>query len=95
MSTKRVALADLGWCVGRMSIADNGVAEGLTIISPADTNGDRYAPAESVYIYGRENLLALKRFLEENLNAIEHGGSEHGTTAGNQTNMAEVSQPKG
>jgi hypothetical protein len=80
MSIKRVALADLGWCVGRMSIDDKGVAQELIIFSPAETSPDRYAPAESVYILGRENILALKRFLDENLNAIEHGGPSLDTT---------------
>ena len=98
MSTKRVALADLGWCVGRMSIDDAGIAEGLIIFSPADTNPDRYAPAESICIQGRENLLALKRFLDESLQANEHGGSvkdsnrgpENAITAGPQPTKTDV-----
>lgn len=87
MSTKRVALADLGWCVGRMGIDDTGIAESLIIFSPAETNSDRYAPAESICISGRENLLALKRFLDENLQAVEHGGSVKDLRDGTEESM--------
>jgi hypothetical protein len=71
MSTKRVVLADLGWCVGRLSVDEDGVAEALIIFSSAETSPDRYAPAESITIVGRRNILALKDWLEANLKATE------------------------
>ena len=70
MGNERVVLADLGWCIGKMTI-NEGTNVGLTILSPADTSEDRYAPAESVCIFGRSNLVKLQAFLNDNLNAKE------------------------
>jgi hypothetical protein len=92
MSTKRVVLADLGWCVGRLAIDENGRAQGLTIISPAETNPDRYAPAESVYIGGRESILDLKRFPDENLCVIEDNPSS--VTSAESLNPPPVQVPE-
>lgn len=66
----RTAVADLGWCVGKI-IVSHGKCESLTIVSPADTSADRYAPAESVCIYSREGVVNLKDFLVAALNAEE------------------------
>lgn len=67
----RIVVGELGWCVVKMTIHDNGVAEGLTILSPAGTNQDRYVPAESVCVFGRNSLLKLQAFLDQHLTATE------------------------
>ena len=67
----RIIVGDLGWCVGRLVVDDNGKAESLHIVSPADTDENRYAPCESVALYGRERIMKLKKFLEQNILADE------------------------
>jgi len=70
MGNERVVLADLGWCIGKMTInegtnSEDGYAHaevGLTIFSPAGT---------SVCIFGRSNLVKLQAFLNDNFNAKE------------------------
>ena len=76
MDNNRVLLADLGWCIARLSLCNGGLLESLKIISPSDTSEDRYAPAESVAIYGREHIVALNEFLSANLHAIENNAKE-------------------
>lgn len=66
----RVLVADVGWCVAKMEITE-GTSVSLMIVSPADTDAGRYAPAESVCVYGRGNLVKLQQFLNDNLNAKE------------------------
>lgn len=66
----RVLVADLGWCVGKLEIQD-GTSISLIIVSPADTSEGRYAPAESVCVFGRNNLVKLQAFLNDNMNASE------------------------
>lgn len=68
--TPRMVVTDLGWCVGKI-IVEQGRCVSLTIISPADTSAERYAPAESVCVYSRENLVKVRDFLIEALNAEE------------------------
>ena len=70
MSTTRTSMVDLGWCIGRLTV-ENGRSISLTVISPADTSAERYAPAESVCIYGRDGLIALRDFLTAALLADE------------------------
>ena len=66
----RVIVGDLGWCVGKITVA-NGVIESLIIVSPADTGEGRYAPAETVCVYGRSNLVKLQTFLGDAMKADE------------------------
>lgn len=67
----RVIVGDLGWCVARLVVNDNGASESLHIVSPADTDEHRYAPCESVALYGRDRIVKLRDFLVSNLNAPE------------------------
>ena len=69
--SERVVLADIGWCIAKLSLDNDGLAVSLLIASPADTNGERYAPSESVCIYGRGNIATLLAFLRDNLHAEE------------------------
>lgn len=69
----RVVLGDIGWSVARMVVNESGEAESLHLISPADTSENRYAPCESVAIYGRVNIARLRNFLNDHLHADEKG----------------------
>ena len=69
-SVTRTVVADLGWCLAKITVT-NGITESLIIISPADTSENRYAPCESVCVYGRSNMVKLQTFLNENMNAKE------------------------
>lgn len=59
---KRVICAELGWCVGRLVVDQQGMLESLRIISPSDSS-DGYSPSESIHIYGHENIAKLKALL--------------------------------
>lgn len=67
MSEPRTVVADLGWCVGRLHINEDGLAQSLILISPAETDDNRYAPAESVCISSRQSLLKLLDFLHAHI----------------------------
>lgn len=67
----RAICGDLGWCVARLVVNDRGESESLHIVSPADTDEHRYAPCESVAIYGRDRIVKLRDFLVSNLQADE------------------------
>lgn len=67
----RVVVGDLGWCVARLVVGDMGESESLHIVSPADTDEHRYAPCESVAIYGRDRIVKLRDFLVSNLSTHE------------------------
>lgn len=70
-AVNRVVLGDIGWCVARMVVSESGEAESLHLVSPADTSEHRYAPCESVGIYGRVNIVRLRDFLNSHLHASE------------------------
>ena len=67
---ERIIVGELGWCIGKITVT-NGVMESLIIISPSATSEGRYAPAESICIFGRSNLVKLQAFLNDALKAGE------------------------
>lgn len=67
MATRSI-VHGLGWCVAKLDIDEmSGQVELLTIVSPADVGEHVYWPAESTRIYGRDNILSLKRWLCDNV----------------------------
>lgn len=77
MSKRRYVTAELGYCVVKL-VVEEGEATSLTIMAPADTNADRYAPAESVEVFERVNIQKLQKFLNANL--AEGAGNEKETS---------------
>lgn len=67
----RIVVGDIGWCVARLVVDDQGMVESLHIISPATTDEHRYAPCESVALYGRGPITKLRKFLNDNVKAEE------------------------
>lgn len=67
----RVVTGELGWCVAQMWVNDEGHAYNLRILSASETDEYRYAPAESVSINGRVNIVKLKEFLNQHISANE------------------------
>lgn len=61
-----IMTTELGWCVAKLTM-QKGMDCSLTILSPANAEEHYYQPAESVLIYGRENLVKLQAFLNEAL----------------------------
>lgn len=55
---------DLGWCIARLEVTA-ATAGTLTIVSPADYSSDPVNPAESIRIYGKDGLIALRDLLVE------------------------------
>ena len=66
----RVVTGDLGWCVARLTLDADGLADQLHIVSPAETSPDRYAPCESVCIVARARIVLLKNFLNQHVHDI-------------------------
>lgn len=53
-----MTLIDLGWCMARLDIKKN--SSKLIICSPSASEESVYSPAESVVIYGENNVLTLR-----------------------------------
>lgn len=56
----KIKVFDLGWCMGKLRIDTYQ----LNIMSPSDSDAV-HQPAESIVIYGRENLHVLRDILNE------------------------------
>lgn len=61
--TKEVVLIDLGWAVGRL--LKNGSSEELHLVGPSVSNEGMYQPAESITIYFKNNIIALRDALNK------------------------------
>lgn len=50
--------ADLGWCLARGTLSNDGVP-GISIVSPMVSDGGVHTPASSVYVHDRKGVKAL------------------------------------
>lgn len=65
--------AEVGHCIAVLKLCDeSGIVKALDLMSPSVVDdAGHYAPAESITIGTRENVLKLKAFLDANLQAVE------------------------
>lgn len=68
----RRIVAEVGHCIAVLKLCEeSGIVKELDIMSPSLYNDGDYAPAESITIGTRENIMKLKAFLDANLQAGE------------------------
>lgn len=65
---RKIVVADIGWCVARLSLDSDPMCNGLIIVSPAvaeEVSAEFYRPAESVHVWQQSNIEKLRDFLNE------------------------------